>query len=68
MTKKESEITIAEWILYEWVDVTPRSVGEREFIRSYQRPLDEAMVLAGGTMKDLQPYLWALKQDEQPPR
>ncbi len=63
--KKYSEITHAEWIMFEWVSVTTWMDKEPVYIRGLPRPLDEAMKLAGGSIKDLQPYLWALdKKDD----
>ena len=62
--KKYSEITHAEWILYHWIDVTANSDAESKFVRGTERPLDEAMKLAGGSIKDLAPYLHALKPSQ----
>lgn len=50
----------AEWICWTWIDVTEQGDTESMFIRGRQRPLDEAMKLAGGSIRDLEPYLWAL--------
>ncbi len=63
--KKYSEITHAEWIVFRWTEVTSTMDKEPMFLRGLQRPLDEAMKLSGGSIKTLQPYLWALdKKDE----
>ncbi len=65
MLKKYSEITHAEWIVYRWIEVTEQTDDESRFIRGLQRPLDEAMKLAGGTIEKLQPYLWVLKTNDR---
>lgn len=51
------DITFAEWILYTWIDVTIISSSRSCFVRGRRRPLDESMRLAGGSIKDLRPYL-----------
>jgi len=58
--RAHSEIKNAEWICWTWIDVTQNDDTESMFIRGRQRPLDEAMKLAGGSIHDLEPYLWAL--------
>lgn len=60
IVKNYHDITHAEWILFEQIPVTAFGDSESRWMRGHPRPLDEAMKLAGGTIKDLQPYLWAL--------
>ena len=63
--KKYSEITHAEWIIYNWIQTTYASSPEPEFLRGLPRPLDEAMRLSGGSIETLKPYLQILdKHDE----
>ena len=62
--KKYSAITHAEWICWNWIDVTYLHESESHYLRGLQRPLDEAIGLAGGTIEDLKPYLWALDIEE----
>lgn len=59
-----STITNAEWICWRWIEVTECGDIESQFVRSTQRPLTEAMKLAGGTINNLTPYLYALRLDE----
>lgn len=64
VVKKYSEITHAEWICYEWIDVTEMCMPEPIYLRKGPRPLDKAMELSGGSIKTLKPYLWALDDDK----
>lgn len=57
--KAYHEISLAEWIIWIWHDCTEIQQAESHFIRFRQRALDEAMKLAGGSIEDLKPYLWA---------
>lgn len=63
MIKKQSEIFIAEWIVYRWFEVTEPQDEEPKYLRGYPRPLDEAMGYAGGTIEKLRQYLWVLDED-----
>ena len=62
--KKHSEITHAEWICWNWIDTTYFHEDESHYLRGLQRSLDDAMEYAGGSIKDLKPYLWALDIEE----
>ena len=62
--KKYSEITHAEWICWDWIDMTLITENESHYLRGLQRPLNDAMEYAGGTIQDLKPYLWALDMEE----
>ena len=42
MTKKLSEITRAEWIAIQWIEVTEMQHEERTFLGEYRRTPDEA--------------------------
>jgi|AMWB02.1.fsa_nt_gi hypothetical protein len=55
--KKHSEMTASDWIVYRWAEVTWMSDSEPRYARGLPRPLDEAMKLAGGSIKDLEPHL-----------
>lgn len=63
--KKYSEITHAEWIIYNWIQTTVMSSDEPEFLRGLERPLDEAMKLSGGSIETLKPYLWVLRHENK---
>ena len=54
---KQSDISIADWICYYWIPATYYSEDEPRYLRGLRRPLDESMELAGGSIKDLKPYL-----------
>lgn len=63
--KSHDSITFAEWILYNWISVTTFSDKQPEYIRGHLRPLDEAMRLAGGSIKDLRPYMRDLEKQSE---
>ena len=60
IVKNYMDITDAEWILFEQIPVTAFGDSVSRWMRGQPRPLAEAMKLAGGTIKDLRPYMWAL--------
>lgn len=65
IVKKYSELTHAEWIIYNWIQTSVWSSNEPEFLRGLPRPLDEAMRLSGGSIDTLKPYLWVLDKDNE---
>lgn len=58
--KSYEEITDAEWIMFRWEEVTTFSDPRQMFLRTRVRPLDESIKMAGGSIKDLEPYRHAL--------
>ena len=63
VVKAFKDITYAEWIMFKWIEVTTYADTSQRFMRTGARPLDEAMNFAGGTIKDLEKYVWALDPD-----
>jgi len=51
MIKKHSEISIAEWVCYDWIDITSVSDKERQYIMGYPNHVDDAIKLAGSIEK-----------------
>lgn len=56
-TKKISNISLAEWVVYRWFEVTTISEEEPVYVRSRRRPLDEALTMLGGRVELLERYL-----------
>ena len=57
------DITYAEWICYDWVEIRTMGTLEGHWICLGRRPLDESMKLAGGSINDLKPYLEELEKN-----
>lgn len=60
-----SQILFWEWIIYRFAEVT--TVGDLEpmFVRTWERPLDESMRLAGGSIKVLDEYLAYYRREKK---
>lgn len=63
--KSISEITRAEWILYQWTDVTLFSQAERTYCRGAQRPIEES-IHAAQEWDTYQEALLAYRESKQP--
>ena len=46
MKKNLSDITRAEWIAYQWIEVTSMGETDRTFVSEFKRTPDEAMEAA----------------------